>query len=69
MIEFSIYCFDLLYQKYKILTPWQSLNEDNRTGKQIRKYKFWHMLPQGLVARVASILYNYVRPKLWRKNK
>lgn len=57
------------YKKYKELTAWPNLDEDNRTWKQLTKYRLWHLFPQNIIARGASVLYNLVRPRIWWKNE
>lgn len=57
------------YVKYKLLTPWKQLEEDNRSKKSIRRYKLWHIIPQRILAIGAGVIYNEVRPKLWWKNE
>lgn len=57
------------YQKYKGLTVWPDLDEDDRTWKQLIKYKLWHVFPQGVIATGASVLYNSIRPRIWWKNE
>jgi lipopolysaccharide biosynthesis glycosyltransferase len=59
----------LEYQNYKKLTAWPNLDDDTRTGKQLRKYRLWHAFPQGIIARGASVLYNSIRPRMWWKNE
>lgn len=57
------------YLKYKAMTPWQELEEDNRSVKKKGIYTMVHTLPQGLLARVAGVIYNSIRPKMWWKNE
>ncbi len=57
------------YQEYKKLTPWKKPDMDNRTKRQIRKYKVFHILPQGFVSCIAGFLYNVIRPKMWWRNE
>lgn len=57
------------YIKYKVLTPWPELSEDNRSSNQKKKYKLWHSIPQKLLATLAGIIYNNIRPKMWWKNE
>ena len=58
-----------VYTRYKKLSPWKELDEDNRSSGQKFKYKLWHVIPQGVLAGVASIIYNKIRPKMWWKNE
>ena len=57
------------YINFKQKTPWPQLSKDTRTASQITKYKVWHYIPQNLLCRAASIIYNGIRPKLWWKNE
>lgn len=57
------------YLRYKSLTPWKELQEDNRTLKEKIKYMVWHSIPRYLLPHIANFLYNTVRPKLWWKNE
>ena len=42
------------HQRYKGLTVWPDLDEDNRTWKQLIKYRLWHAFPQGVIAMGAN---------------
>lgn len=57
------------YLKYKNLTDWTKLDEDNRSKKEKIKYKIWHIIPQSVLSVLAGFVYNSVRPKLWWKNE
>lgn len=58
------------YRKYKNLTPWKRLDDDKRSILQIFKYKMWHAIPQSLLASLASVVYNDIRPKMiWRNEQ
>lgn len=57
------------YVKYKKMTPWPNLEEDNRPAKARFKYALWHSVPQSLLALVAGFIYNEVRPKMWWRNE
>lgn len=57
------------YLEYKKKTPWKKVEADTRTCIQRFKYKLLHSVSQGLIAGLASILYNNVRPKIWWKNE
>ena len=58
-----------IYRSYMCKTPWKELWIDNRTLKQERRYKLWHMIPQKVLCQGANVLYNYVRPLMWWKNE
>lgn len=57
------------YCDYKKKTPWPMLGSDNRSRKQIARYKLWHLIPQKLLCDMANIVYNNIRPQLWWKNE
>lgn len=57
------------YLRYKVISPWKSLDEDNRSSKEIRRYSLWHSIPQGILATIANIIYNHIRPSMWWKNE
>lgn len=57
------------YVKYKKLTPWSQMDEDDRTDFQKRKYILWHCIPQSVLAVGAGFLYNHVRPRIWWRNE
>lgn len=57
------------YVRYKEMTPWPVLEEDNRNKKQRKKYELWHKMPLGLMIAGAGFIYNEIRPKMWWKNE
>ena len=57
------------YLEYKQMTPWSELENDNRSMKQKLLYRFWHIIPQSILAVFAGIIYNEIRPRLWWKNE
>lgn len=57
------------YMHYKRMTPWPEMSEDTRSSKAKAKYRFWHKLPQGMLAGLANVAYNYIRPNMWWKNE
>ncbi len=57
------------YLEYKMLTPWNNLENGITGKKQINRYKLLHAVPQKLIAYGVGIIYNIIRPKLWWKNE
>lgn len=57
------------YLYYKRLTPWTSLEDDNKTTKKKIEYKLIHLIPQSLLAHTVNVMYNVVRPLLRWKNE
>lgn len=57
------------YIKYKKMTQWNELNEDQHSKKQKKRYQLWHKIPTKLLVTAASIIYNDIRPRMWWKNE
>lgn len=57
------------YLKYKQLTPWKKLGDDNRSLCKKIRYKVIHYIPQALLAIIVNIMYNTIRPLLIWKNE
>lgn len=57
------------YLKYKQLTPWKKLGDDNRSLYKKVRYKVIHYIPQSLLAIIVNIMYNTIRPLLIWKNE
>lgn len=57
------------YLKYKQLTPWKEMKEDNRSLYKKVRYKGIHIIPQSFLAVVVNIMYNTIRPLLIWKNE
>lgn len=57
------------YLKYKKMTPWKELEDDDRSIAQKRRFKLWHIIPKKALMQIVSIIYNEVRPKIWWKNE
>lgn len=68
-VKGSNHPYTSLYQQYKRFTPWPELEEDARSAKQRIVYRLWHLLPEKVAARIASILYNDIRPLMRWKNE
>lgn len=57
------------FLRYKKLSPWKELDEDNRPFSKKLRYKLIHIIPQCLLAYSVNILYNSIRPLLYWKNE
>ena len=57
------------YLDIKHRTPWPEPTACSQTKAKQLKRKLWHLLPQSVVAFIAGIAYNRIRPLLWWKNE
>ena len=58
-----------VYRKFQMLTPWKEIEPDNRPLINKCKYRLFHLVPQVVLAYVATILYNGIRPLMIWKNE